>query len=67
MAAKKGQSVPQIALAYILKQSELNVFALVGSATGDEFRTNAAAFDINLTPQERDYLDLRTDSPDNGQ
>ena len=63
MADAKGASVPQIALAYILNQSELNVFALVGSSTAEEFRTNAAAFDIKLTPQERAYLDLRADAP----
>ncbi len=62
LASEKGVSVPQIALAYILNQSELNVFALVGSTTGDEFRANAAAFDIALTQQERAYLDLRADS-----
>jgi aryl-alcohol dehydrogenase-like predicted oxidoreductase len=62
LAKEKNASVPQIALAYVLSQP-LNVFALVGCRSGDEFRANVEALDITLTPQELAYLDLRADSP----
>jgi aryl-alcohol dehydrogenase-like predicted oxidoreductase len=60
MAASKGLTVPQLALAFIL-QSSLNVFPIVGAATGAEFAQNIAALDVTLTPQERAWLDLETD------
>lgn len=56
MAEAKGISLPQLALAYVLTQP-LNVFALVGANTGDEFAVNAAALDLALTPDERMWLD----------
>jgi aryl-alcohol dehydrogenase-like predicted oxidoreductase len=58
LAEAKGISLTQIALAYILNQG-LNVFALVGCRSADEFAMNAAALDINLTPDEVAWLDLR--------
>jgi len=62
IAEAKDVTVAQVALAWVLSQP-LNVFALVGSATRDECRANAAALDIVLTQQEMDYLDLRADAP----
>ena len=62
LASSKDATVPQIALAYVLNQP-LNIFALVGSQNGEEFRANAEALDIALTPQELAYLDLRADCP----
>ena len=56
LAARKGVSVPQIALAYVLGQP-LDVFALVGCQTGDEFRENAAACAIRLAPEELEWLE----------
>ena len=57
LAAEKGCTVPQAALAYIL-HSPLNVFALVGAATGAEFAENVKAFDIALSAAERAWLNL---------
>ena len=39
LAEERGATVPQIALAYILR-SPLNVFPLIGAATGEEFAQN---------------------------
>ncbi len=61
LAEERGCTVPQIALAYVLT-SPLNVFPLVGAANGDELRQNVAAFDIALTPRERDWLDLQVET-----
>ena len=58
LAGEKGLSVPQVALAYVLSQP-LNIFALVGCATPDEFRANAEAAAVRLTPEEMAWLDLR--------
>jgi len=57
LAAEKGCTVAQIALAYLLR-GPMNVFPLVGCDTPDEFRENAAALDVKLTGEERAYLDL---------
>ena len=62
LAAQKGRSLTQIAMAYVMN-SPLNVFALVGCRNGQEFRANAEALDITLSPGEMEYLDLRADSP----
>jgi aryl-alcohol dehydrogenase-like predicted oxidoreductase len=62
LANAKGVSLAQIALAYILHQG-LNVFALVGCRTAEEFAMNAAALDITLTPDEIAWLDLRAEAP----
>ena len=56
LAQRKGASVPQIALAYVLSQP-LDVFALVGCQSGDEFRENAAACAIRLAPAELEWLE----------
>ena len=59
LAAKKGISANQIALAYVLCQP-LNLFALIGPATLDETRTSVAALDIQLTDDEMRWLNLET-------
>jgi aryl-alcohol dehydrogenase-like predicted oxidoreductase len=61
LAEERGCTVPQLALAYVLT-SPLNVFPLVGAANGDEMRQNVVAFDIALTPRERDWLDLQVET-----
>ena len=60
LGEEKGLTIPQIALAYVLSQP-LNIFALVGCANGDEFRANAEASSVRLTPEECAWLDLRQD------
>jgi aryl-alcohol dehydrogenase-like predicted oxidoreductase len=56
LAREKGLSVPQVALAYALDQP-LEVFALVGCNTGDEFRANVEAGAVGLTPEELAWLE----------
>ena len=60
LAEEKGMTVPQIAVAYIMNQP-LNVFALVGTANRDEFKANADACELKLSPEETAWLDLRSD------
>ena len=61
LAQEKGVTVPQLALAYVLT-SPMNVYPLVGAANREELAENVAALDIVLTPQERAWLDLESDS-----
>ncbi|MBI3734118.1 MAG: aldo/keto reductase [Chloroflexi bacterium] len=58
LAAQKGLSLPQVALAYVLNQP-LDIFALVGCMSGDEFRVNREACMVELTEVEMAWLDLR--------
>lgn len=51
LAAEQGASLPQVALAWVLRQT-LNTFALVGCQTPKEFEMNVGAFNINLTPED---------------
>lgn len=61
LAAEKGLTVPQVALAYLMNQP-LNTFALVGAANGDEFKACADALDVELSSAEIEWLDLRWES-----
>ncbi len=61
LAARKGISLPQLGLAYVLSQP-LPIFALVGARTPDEFAENLPALDIQLTPAELAWLNLETDT-----
>jgi len=58
LAKERGLSIPQIALAYVLN-TPVNVFALVGCRTPQEFAENAAAVATKLTEAEVAWLDLR--------
>jgi aryl-alcohol dehydrogenase-like predicted oxidoreductase len=62
LADERGLSLPQIALAYVL-EVPLETFALVGSGTGEEFRMNAAACDVRLTPEEVAWLESGGERP----
>lgn len=57
LAAEKGVTVAQIALAWLLG-SELNTLAIVGGSSPARIRENAAATEITLTEEERRYLNL---------
>jgi aryl-alcohol dehydrogenase-like predicted oxidoreductase len=57
LAKERKVSVPLIALAYVL-HSPLNVFPLVGAANGDEFAENVRAFEVELSEQDRAWLNL---------
>jgi aryl-alcohol dehydrogenase-like predicted oxidoreductase len=56
LAAQKSLTPPQVALAFVLNQP-LNIFALVGCRTVDEFAANAAACEILLSEEEMRFLD----------
>ena len=56
LAGKKGVSVPQISLAYILNQP-LNVFPIVGAASRAELEETVASADIALNPAELAWLE----------
>lgn len=56
LAQQKGVTLAQVALAYVMSQP-MNIFALVGCRNGEEFRANAAALDVALTPDERAWLE----------
>jgi aryl-alcohol dehydrogenase-like predicted oxidoreductase len=58
LAAERGVTLPQIAVAYVMNQP-LNIYALIGARTVEEFRDNAAALDIELGAGELAWLELR--------
>jgi aryl-alcohol dehydrogenase-like predicted oxidoreductase len=62
LAAEKGVAVPLVALAWVLQNPGLDVYALVGARTPDEVKANAEVFDLELSPEEFDWLDLRRDN-----
>ena len=61
LAAEKGLSPAQVALAYVMNHP-MNVFAVVGPHSAEKFRANIEASDLELTLREMAWLDLRTDS-----
>ncbi|MBI1882280.1 MAG: aldo/keto reductase [Chloroflexi bacterium] len=61
LAQEKGLTLPQVALAYVLSQP-LNIFALVGCASGAEFKANVEASEVRLSPEEMAWLDLRNNN-----
>jgi aryl-alcohol dehydrogenase-like predicted oxidoreductase len=58
LAQQKGLTVPQVALAYVMNLP-MNIFALVGCETSEEFAKNAVALDVSLSDEEMKWLDLR--------
>ncbi len=60
LADEYGMTIPQIATAYVLSYP-LNIFALIGCRTGDEFRANKEASELTLSEQEIAWLELKTD------
>lgn len=60
LAEEKGLSIPQIATAYVMNHP-LNIFALVGCRTPDEFRANMEAMTLRLSPDEMAWLELKSD------
>lgn len=61
LAAEKNATIAQIALAYLIC-GPLNCFPLMAAWTPEQAVENAAAADIELTPQEISWLDLRSDT-----
>src|SRR5262249_41652284 len=60
LAQERGATVPQIATAHVITQP-LNIFAIVGCQTGAEFAANVEALDLELTPAELAWLELRSE------
>ena len=60
LAAEKGASIPQIAMAFVM-DSPLNVFPIIGAANRSEIESTLGALRLKLTPAEVAYLDLKSD------
>lgn len=56
LAERKGMSIPQIATAYVTNHP-LDIFAIVGCGTVDEFRANVEAMQLTLTLEELGWLE----------
>ena len=61
LAKEKGLSAAQVALAYVINHP-MNLFAIVGPHSGEKFRANIEASEVQLTPREMAWLDLKTDT-----
>ena len=61
LAAEKGVTIPQIAIAYVLHQP-MNACAVVRSSSSNTLNANLGALDVELSPSELDWLDLLIDS-----
>ena len=59
LAAKKGVTVPHIALAYVYNQPD-GIHALSGTRTPEEVSVNVEASEIELTEEEIAYLELKS-------
>ncbi|MCI8835937.1 MAG: aldo/keto reductase [Ruminococcus sp.] len=55
LAEKKGATVSQVCLAWLLAQ-EINLFPLIGASTESHMREAAGAFDISLSEEECRWL-----------
>ena len=58
LAAEKGMTVPQIAMAWIFNQKNLDVYALTAPVQRDMMQVNVAASEIVLSEDECKWLDL---------
>jgi aryl-alcohol dehydrogenase-like predicted oxidoreductase len=61
LADEKGLTAAQVALAYVMNQP-MNIFAVVGPHSAQKFKANIDAGEVQLAPQEMDWLDLKADS-----
>lgn len=62
LAAEMGLTAAQIALAYIMNQP-MNLFAVVGPHSAEKFKASVDASEVQLTQEEMDWLDLKTETP----
>jgi aryl-alcohol dehydrogenase-like predicted oxidoreductase len=60
LASEKGLTAAQIAVAYVMNQP-MNIFAIVGPHSREKFKANVDASEVQLTPREMDWLDLKMD------
>jgi aryl-alcohol dehydrogenase-like predicted oxidoreductase len=61
LAQEKDVTVAQITLAFMI-QGDMTVLPLTGARTADEFADSAGALDIVVTPEERAWLDLESNT-----
>jgi aryl-alcohol dehydrogenase-like predicted oxidoreductase len=61
LGADLGLTVPQVALGFAFSQS-LNLFAIAGSESRDEFLANAALPAVRFSPETLAWLDLRRET-----
>ena len=61
LAARKGATASQVALAWVLHQP-FPTYALIGPRSVVELRESVAALDLALTPAESRWLDLEDDA-----
>ncbi len=61
LAAEKGVSIPQIAMAFVLA-SPMQVFPIIGAANREEILSSLQAMELHLSPAECAYLDLQSDT-----
>jgi aryl-alcohol dehydrogenase-like predicted oxidoreductase len=57
LGAEKGLTAAQVALAYVMNQP-MNVFAVIGPRTSENYRASLTASQVRLTAQEMSWLDL---------
>ncbi len=58
LAKRKGCTSALIAMAWLMRQP-MNIFALVGCRSAEEFKQNVEALEIELTDEETAWVDLR--------
>lgn len=61
LAKEKQLSVPQIAMAWIFNQPELDVYALVATGHREKMHMNVLASEIKLSAEECRWLDLESE------
>lgn len=62
VAARKGITLSQLALAWLLHQGPLTI-PIVGARTGEQLAENLAAMDVQLTPEDLQEIDGISPSP----
>ena len=62
LGARSGHTATQVALAWVLAQP-FPAYPIIGPRTVDELLRSVGALEIELTPEERRWLNLETDVP----
>jgi aryl-alcohol dehydrogenase-like predicted oxidoreductase len=61
LGVEKELTAAQIALAYVMNYP-MNIFAVIGPRSSENFRASVEASEVQLTPQEMDWLNLKTEN-----
>lgn len=59
LAERKGATLPQIALAFVLR-GDMNAFAIIGAENREEMISSVQALEVKLTAEERAWMDLES-------